>query len=176
MILERLKEYIDYKRISIAAFEKSVGMSNASFGKSLKNGGAIGTDKLENILIIYSDINPVWLLTGEGSMLKEEQVQEEASINTVDTSFIYNMYKDYKNMQDSLNFEIKELHAKIEKQNDTIIALVAEKKDLEVRLGILDPLQLPPVGDVLQKKSLSSQIQPIASVPVRTEKGKSSKI
>jgi phage repressor protein C with HTH and peptisase S24 domain len=69
MILQRIKDYIDSKGITIAAFEKSVGMSNASFGKSLKNDGAIGTDKLEKILITYSDINPSWLLTGEGSML-----------------------------------------------------------------------------------------------------------
>ena len=47
MILQRIKEYIDLKGISISAFEKSIGMSNASFGRSLKNNGAIGTDKLE---------------------------------------------------------------------------------------------------------------------------------
>lgn len=45
-------------------------MSNASFGKSLKNGGAIGSDKLEKILSIYSDINTEWLLTGHGTMTK----------------------------------------------------------------------------------------------------------
>ena len=72
MILDRIKLYIDTKGISIAAFEKSVGMSNASFSKPLKNNGAIGTDKLENILSIYSDISPEWLLTGQGDMLKEE--------------------------------------------------------------------------------------------------------
>lgn len=72
MILDRIKQYIDTKGISIAAFEKSVGMSNASFSKSLKNNGAIGTDKLENILSVYSDISPEWLLTGQGDMLKEE--------------------------------------------------------------------------------------------------------
>lgn len=74
MILERIKEYIDQKGITIAAFERSIGMSNASFGKSLKNKGGIGTDKLENILSIYTDISPNWLLTGEGDMLKGTSV------------------------------------------------------------------------------------------------------
>lgn len=70
MILERLKEYIDYKGLSVAAFERSIGMANASFGKSLKNKGAIGSDKLEKILSVYNEISPDWLLTGKGSMLK----------------------------------------------------------------------------------------------------------
>lgn len=71
MILDRIKEYIDSKGISISAFEKSIGMSNASFGKSLKNKGAIGTDKLEKILITYPDLSHEWLLTGRGEMLAD---------------------------------------------------------------------------------------------------------
>lgn len=73
MILERIKQYIDLKGISVSAFERSIGMSNASFGKSLKNGGAIGSDKLENILSIYTDISPTWLMTGVGDMLISEK-------------------------------------------------------------------------------------------------------
>ena len=72
MILERIKEYIDCKGITIAAFERSIGMSNASFGKSLKNRGAIGSDKIENILSVYTDLSSEWLLTGIGNMLKSD--------------------------------------------------------------------------------------------------------
>lgn len=73
MVLQRLKKYIDYKGISVAAFERSIGMSNASFGKSLKNGKGIGSDKLENILRIYDDLSPTWLLSGEGDMTKPSE-------------------------------------------------------------------------------------------------------
>jgi transcriptional regulator with XRE-family HTH domain len=71
-MLLRLKEYIDYKGISVSAFEKSIGMSNASFGKSLKSGGTIGADKLEIILNRYPDLNVIWLISGKGEMLKSE--------------------------------------------------------------------------------------------------------
>lgn len=76
MILERIKEYIDCKGITVAAFERSIGMSNASFGKSLKNRGAIGSDKIENILSVYTDLSSEWLLTGKGNMLKEEKTED----------------------------------------------------------------------------------------------------
>ena len=69
MILDRIKQFIDFKGIAVSAFERSIGMSNASFGKSLKNGGAIGTDKLENFLKTYPEVSPTWLLTGKGNML-----------------------------------------------------------------------------------------------------------
>ena len=89
-MLERLKQYIDYKGISISAFEKSIGMSNASFGKSLKNHGTIGANKLETILNVYSDLNPVWLLTGQGQMLKDNIGHTQiGDVNTIDHSPIH---------------------------------------------------------------------------------------
>lgn len=84
MVLERIKEYIDYKGITIAAFEKSIGMSNASFGKSLKSGKGIGSDKLEKILKVYTDISSSWLLTGEGTMLKNDTLPPlEAAVQPI---------------------------------------------------------------------------------------------
>lgn len=103
MILERLKEYIDYKNISVAAFERSIGMANASFGKSLKNKGAIGSDKLEKILMVYTDISSEWLLTGKGSMLKTK-----STLETQNTSIrLYSKDKNSKKQGD-----LQEMHEK----------------------------------------------------------------
>ena len=86
-MLERLKQYIDYKGIAISTFERSIGMSNASFGKSLKNHGTIGANKLETILNVYPDLNPIWLLTGQGQMLKENIGHiQTGHTNTIDNS------------------------------------------------------------------------------------------
>ena len=75
--LTRIKKYIDYKGVNNSTFEKEVGMSNGSFASQLKNNKTIGVDKLENILKIYPEINPDWLLTGNGSMLKFENEKTE---------------------------------------------------------------------------------------------------
>lgn len=119
MILQRLKQFIDVKGLTIASFEKSIGMSNASFGKSLKNNGAIGSDKLENILSVYSDINPIWLLTGQGEMLTGAPTSVSAP-QEADNSFLYNMYR--------------EKEAKIEAQAEQIGALKQQVKTLEKQL------------------------------------------
>lgn len=90
-MLNRLKKYIDYKGISVSAFEKSIGMSNASFGKSLKNGGSIGGDKLEKILSVYPDINAEWLLTGAGEMLKSTT---KMNISHIDNEWILKRFEE----------------------------------------------------------------------------------
>lgn len=110
MVLKRLKEYIDYKHISVSAFEKSIGMSNASFGKSLKNNGNIGSDKLENILIIYPDLSPEWLMTGNGHMLKENtlSVSNEANI----------IYRDNPDKDEIISLQRDKIQLLTEKLSD----------------------------------------------------------
>ena len=71
--LQRIKQYIDYKDISLRGFELSIGLSNGSFTSQLKNGKTIGVDKLEKILQVYDELNPDWVLIGKGSMLRESQ-------------------------------------------------------------------------------------------------------
>jgi len=80
MVLERLKEYIDHRGISIAAIEKAAGMSNASLRKAIQSGNGIGTDKLEKILTLYPDLSAEWLLRGEGEMLRDK---EESRLSTL---------------------------------------------------------------------------------------------
>lgn len=76
-IVSRIKDFIDNKGISVRKFEEKVGFSNGAFASQYKNNKAIGSDKVENILQFYPEINPEWLLTGKGSMLKEEEGKKE---------------------------------------------------------------------------------------------------
>ncbi len=124
MILERIKQYIDYKGISIAAFEKSIGMSNASFGKCLKKGGAIGTDKLENVLRVYPEISPEWLLTGAGPMLKEAPSAYDATVsgNSNGGSNITNSPNSPVNVNDSDT--IRQLLTMLEAKDEQINTLL----------------------------------------------------
>ncbi len=68
-MLNRLKQYIETKGMTIAHVEKTLGMSNGALSKPIKNHTAIGSDKLENILTFCPDLSLTWLFTGRGEML-----------------------------------------------------------------------------------------------------------
>ncbi len=67
-IKDRIKEYADYKGISIYSIERAADMSKSSFYRSEN----ISSEKISNMVRVFTDINTEWLLTGEGDMLKKD--------------------------------------------------------------------------------------------------------
>lgn len=74
MVVERIKQIIDYKKISTRQFCIEVGVANGFLDK-VKD---VGSEKLLKILNTYPELSPEWLLTGKGKMLKEEEVKKVA--------------------------------------------------------------------------------------------------
>lgn len=69
--LLRLKQYIEYKGINVAEFERMAKWGNGSLGAQIKKNGTVGINKIENILNLFPDLSLEWLITGMG--LKEKQ-------------------------------------------------------------------------------------------------------
>ena len=88
--LKRIKQYIDYKGITNQNFEKLIGFSNGAFASQLKNNRTIGVDKLENILIAFPELNPEWLLTGNGEMIKTKSKK-----NVIEKNYNKNYNENY---------------------------------------------------------------------------------
>lgn len=74
--IDRLMQFIKYSGLSARQFDLSIGASNGYTLRMSKNRASIGSDVIENILRTYPDLNVVWLLTGEGPMLKSQQEDE----------------------------------------------------------------------------------------------------
>ena len=91
MIVERIIELIDYKGLNKRKFYLKTGLSNGFLDK-VKD---IGTSKIENILNTFPDVNPIWLITGEGDMIKSQGLvknivsEPESNYNRLDK---YNTY------------------------------------------------------------------------------------
>ncbi|HIB8179266.1 TPA: peptidase S24 [Elizabethkingia anophelis] len=69
MIVDRILHFIQFKGINKSTFYKEVGLSNGFLDKATKD---IGSSKVEQMLKAYPEINPSWLLTGKGDMLKSD--------------------------------------------------------------------------------------------------------
>lgn len=63
-IKERINELRDAKNLSVKAFEQQIGISNGLWEKAK----SLSEDVLIKIIARYPEINPCWLLKGEGDM------------------------------------------------------------------------------------------------------------
>jgi hypothetical protein len=77
-VRERILLYLDYREISISAYEKRHDFGNGSIGKFLKaEQKTMGIDKLEKMLKIDPILSAEWLLRGEGEMIIENKVEDK---------------------------------------------------------------------------------------------------
>jgi len=70
MIVDRILQYISYKGINKSKFYAKTGLSNGFLDK-VKD---VGVSKIEKILSSYGDINPIWLICGDGDMIIDKDL------------------------------------------------------------------------------------------------------
>lgn len=78
-VKERINELRDAKNLSVKAFEQEIGISNGLWEKAK----SLSEDVLIKIIARYPEINPCWLLKGEGDMFGEND-DRKYSIGMVD--------------------------------------------------------------------------------------------
>ncbi|MEI6189202.1 MAG: hypothetical protein WCP61_02155 [Chitinophagia bacterium] len=89
--IERIAMYLKFRNISPHAFEKKIHLSNGYFSKQLRNLGSVGSDILIKIHEHYQDLNILWVLIGEGQMIKEEMMgdpADESQLNQFSSRYI----------------------------------------------------------------------------------------
>ena len=101
--IERIAIYIHFKKISPHAFEKKIELSNGYFSKQLKHLGSVGSDILIRIHLAYTDIDILWVLTGEGQMLKDEMQHSQQIDNCI--------LEDFTNKYANENKKLKKLES-----------------------------------------------------------------
>lgn len=71
---ERLSRFIVYLGLKPTSFEAEMGFSNGSIGKLLNDKRALTSDRLEKIFYKYPELDPEWLMTGKGEMIKKNSI------------------------------------------------------------------------------------------------------
>lgn len=77
-ISDNIGAFLKEKGISIRAFEQAIGCSNGVISRCISKGTDISSQWVSKIIETYPQINPTWLLTGEGDMLKEQREKPAA--------------------------------------------------------------------------------------------------
>lgn len=118
---ERLLLFLKHKGLKNAVFEKMMGLSNG-YINSMRKG--LGYDKLEQISISFPELNIGWLLTGEGSMLKDENsnlrstlvptLETRINVSQQEKAVPYYMYKDLHEENRKLEREIGRLENELD--------------------------------------------------------------
>lgn len=103
-IKERIHQFIEYKRFSVLAFEKTAGLSNGY----IYNTKSISAESCTKILTAFPEISSEWLLLGRGEMLREKATKQ---INSQNTTHSFNSNTDET---------IKELTSIIKTQEERI--------------------------------------------------------
>ena len=71
-VKERLTEYVRSIGLSKSEFCRTIGVSETYIGSIRKS---IQPDKIKSIAINYPNLNTEWLLTGEGKMLRKQEIE-----------------------------------------------------------------------------------------------------
>ncbi len=67
--MQRLDKYIRYKGLSDYRITKACGISQGLLSKARKGETDLGSETVLKIVKFYTDLNFMWVMTGEGEML-----------------------------------------------------------------------------------------------------------
>jgi len=86
-LFDRLDKYMSYKGLNDNQVTVQAGLSVGSLGKQRKGGRGLSSDSIAKLLQSYPELDALWLLTGQGTMLKgstkevpirqKEEIEEE---------------------------------------------------------------------------------------------------
>lgn len=76
--IDRFDKYMAFRGLNDNKITVQLSLSVGTLGKSRKEGRDLSDKVIEKILNFYTEINRVWLLTGEGEMLSSDQPRSES--------------------------------------------------------------------------------------------------
>lgn len=127
-IIDRFDKYIKTRRLNDNRVTIDLGISVGLLGKTRKSSSDLSRKTIEKILNFYTDLDRVWLLTGEGNMIKstnivsEPEVKYEESQNNYGRKKEDHIYETINNLSASSNrdsINIAELIETTKKMADT---------------------------------------------------------
>lgn len=84
--IDRFLQYLEYKGVTENKATVDCELSKGLLGQAKSGKSDLGNKTIEKVLSFYQDLSRVWLLTGEGEMLKSDVSQTSKGDNTIQVS------------------------------------------------------------------------------------------
>ena len=124
LILQRIKEVLRLKGISMSQISSAYGIKQNTFSRQISGESALSASSLLSIIGFFPDISAEWLMRGEGDMFRHagqhvgDIIGSTAVVNHGDGNSIAN--------NDTTNLQSKylELLAKKDQQLDRLLSII----------------------------------------------------
>ena len=129
----RIKQYIDYKGLSVRSFELKSTLKNGAIYRVIKNNTSLNGDSIATQGNTWDDLNLNWLLKGDGEMLLSSTIVKEP----------YQSYGSEKDVTEEVKWykdALQRADAQIELQKDMIktLKLIIEKQQNTAKKAGID--------------------------------------
>ena len=119
----RVLQFIEIKKITKESFFNSTGIARSNFsGPNAKS--ELGGDKIAKILNNYPEINPAWLILGEGEMLTTSIGHRQAGHHNQINNSPINIDTENQRLKEENEF----LKARLQDKEEIINLLKTNKK------------------------------------------------
>lgn len=167
--IDRLYIYLAEYNLKPTVIEKAIGLSNGYLSAQKKRNADMGEGIINKVIDYCQELNPEWLLTGQGSMLRSKQNQTTPQL--IDQQNTSSESTAYQNMYKAEREENKRLNDKIAQMSIEIGMLKAQQNQVEQKefQGLEKGKRSPNVKAASLKKDLSKQIQSADSANAQLE-------
>jgi len=129
---KRIKQYIDYKGLTVRSFEIQSTLKNGAIYRVVKNNTSLNGDSIATLGKKWEDLNLNWLMKGKGEMLLDPSVVKEPGKDYIKDPKAANDIKWYK---DALRRA--DDHIKLQKDMiETLNSIIENQKKAAAKAGI----------------------------------------
>ena len=129
---ERIKQFIDYKGLSVRSFEIQSNLKNGAIYRVVKNNTSLNGDSIASLGKKWTDLNLNWLMNGVGEMLLEPSIVSEPGKEYIKESKSTNEIKWY---MDAL--QRADDHIKLQKDMiETLNSIIETQRKAAAKAGI----------------------------------------
>lgn len=122
--IDRFDNYMKLKGLNDNKVTVQLGLSIGTLGKSRKDGRDLSDKVIEQILNFYTDIDRIWLITGEGQMLKDTVSQTSHGDNSPNINGNGNHVQNTSALLDKALNEITELRKMNQDQFNRLMGVI----------------------------------------------------